>query len=103
MVSIPVVRQFPDIFPNDLLGVPPEQEIDFGIDLFLDTNPISILPYQMAPAKLKELNAQLKDLLDQGFIRPNIYPWGAPVFFVKNKDRSLRMSVDSRQINKLTI
>ncbi|KAH0719580.1 hypothetical protein KY285_015611 [Solanum tuberosum] len=77
--SVPVVNEFPEVFPNDLPGVPPEREIDFGIDLLPDTQPISIPPYIMAPTELKELKEQLKDLLDKGFIRPSISPWGAPV------------------------
>ncbi|KAH0671258.1 hypothetical protein KY285_025475 [Solanum tuberosum] len=77
--SVPVVSEFPKVFREDLPGVPPEREIDFGIDLLPDTQPISIPPYRMAPAELKELKEQLKDLLDKGFIRPSISPWGAPV------------------------
>ena len=81
----PVVREFPEVFPNDLLGIPPEQEIDFGIGLLQDTNIISIPPYRMAPAEMKELKAQLKDLLNKGFIKPSISPWGALILFVKKK------------------
>ena len=66
------MREFPEVFPNDLPRIPPEWEIDFGIDLLPDTNPISISPYRMTTAELKELKAQLKDLLDKGFIRPSI-------------------------------
>ncbi|KAH0680772.1 hypothetical protein KY284_021857 [Solanum tuberosum] len=84
--SVPVVREFPEVFPDDLPGIPPEWEIDFGIDLLPNTQPISILPYRMALAELKELKAQLKDFLDKGFIQPSISPWGAPVLFVKKKD-----------------
>ena len=61
------MREFPEVFPNDLLGIPPEWEIDIGIDLLPDTNPISIPPYRIAPSELKELKAQQKDLLDKGF------------------------------------
>ncbi|XP_070045660.1 uncharacterized protein [Nicotiana tomentosiformis] len=92
--SVPVVRQFPEVFPDDLPGLSPERIIDFGIDLIPGTQPIFIPPYRMAPAKLNELREQLKDLLDKGFIRPSVSPWGAPVLFVKNKDGSLRMCVD---------
>ncbi|KAH0705935.1 hypothetical protein KY285_010456 [Solanum tuberosum] len=101
--SVPVVNEFPEVFPEDLPEVPPEREIDCGIDLLPDTQPISIPPYRMAPAKLKELKEQLKDLLDKGFIRPSVSPWGSPVLFVKKKDGSLRMCIDYRQLNKVTI
>ena len=92
-----------DVFPVDLPSIPPEWEIDFGIDLLLDTQHISIPPYRMAPAELNELKEQLKDLLDKGFIRPSISPWGAPVLFVKKKNGSLHMCIDYRQLNKVTI
>ncbi|XP_033516668.2 uncharacterized protein [Nicotiana tomentosiformis] len=98
-----VVREFSEVFPEDLPGLPPVREIDFGIDLPPDTQPISIPPYRMAPAELKELKQQLQDLLDKGFIRPSISPWGAPILFVKKKDGSLRMCIDYRQLNKITI
>ena len=101
--SVPVVTEFLEVFPNDLPVIPPEREIDFGIDLLSDKNPISIPPYQMSPVELKELKAQLKDLLDKGFIRPSISPWGAPALFVKKKNGSLRMCIDYRQLNKVTI
>ncbi|XP_070026298.1 uncharacterized protein [Nicotiana sylvestris] len=101
--SVPIVREFPEVFPDDLPGLPPERIIDFGIDLMPGTQPISIPPYRMAPAELNELREQLKDLLDKGFIRPSVSPWGAPVLFVKKKDRSFRMCFDYRQLNKVTI
>ncbi|KAH0781716.1 hypothetical protein KY290_001314 [Solanum tuberosum] len=85
-------------FPESFL-----REIDFGIDILPDTRPISIPPYRMAPSELKELKEQLNDLLDKGFIRPNVSPWGAPVLFVRKKDGSLRMCIDYRQLNKVTI
>ncbi|XP_070015847.1 uncharacterized protein [Nicotiana sylvestris] len=101
--SVPIVREFPEVFPDDLPGLPPERIIDFGIDLMPSTQPISIPPYRMAPAEHNELREQLKDLLDKGFIRPSVSPWGATVLFVKKKDGSLRMCVDYRQLNKVTI
>ncbi|XP_070025629.1 uncharacterized protein [Nicotiana sylvestris] len=97
---VPVVREFPEVFLDDLPGLPPERIIDFDIDLMPGTQPISIPPYRMAPAELNELREQLKDLLDKGFIRPSVSPWGVPVLFVKKKDGSLRMCVDYRQLNK---
>jgi hypothetical protein len=101
--DISVVREFSDVFPEDLPGLPPEREIEFGIDLVPSTTPISIPPYRMAPAELKELKDQLQDLLDKRFIRPSVSPWGAPVLFVKKKDGSLRLCIDYRQLNKVTV
>jgi len=103
MDSVPVVREFPDVFHADLRGMPPDRDIDFCIDLAPGTKPISIPPYRMAPPELKELKEQLQDLLNQGFIRPSVSPWGAPVLFVKKKDGSMRMCKDYRQLNKATI
>ena len=82
------------LFTDDLLGVHPKRDIDFNIDLLLDTQPISIPPYWMSPTELKELKAQLKDLLDKGFIQPRISSWGAPVLFVNNKDGTLIICID---------
>ena len=93
MDSVPVVQEFPDVFPSDLPGVPPDRDIDFAIDLEPGTKPISIPPYRMAPAELKELKDQLQDLLSKGFIRPSVSPWGAPVLFVKKKDGTMRMFI----------
>ena len=90
-------------FPEELPGLPPEREIEFCIDIVPGTDPISMPPYRMAPAELKELNEQLKELLDKGFIRPSTSPWGALVLFVKKKDGSLRFCIDYRQLNKVTI
>ena len=101
--EIPVVREFPDVFPDDIAGLPPEREVEFTIDLIPGTEPISIPPYRMAPAELRELKAQLEELLSKGFVRPSISPWGAPVLFVKKKDGSLRLCIDYRQLNRVTI
>ena len=94
--EIPVVREFPDVFPDDIVGLPPEREVEFTIDLIPGTEPISIPPYRMASTYLRELKAQLEELLSKGFIRPSISPWGAPVLFVKKKDGSLRLCIDYR-------
>ncbi|XP_070031963.1 uncharacterized protein [Nicotiana tomentosiformis] len=94
--SVPIVSEFPEVFPEDLPGVPPDRDIDLGIDLLPATKLISIPPYRMAPAELKELKVQLKDLLDKGFIRPSVSPWGATVLFVRKKDGSLRICIDYR-------
>ena len=94
--DIPIVKEFLDIFPDDISGLPPDRAIEFVIELILGTEPISIPPYRMAPAELKELKAQLEELLSKGFIRPSTSPWGAPVLFVKKKDGSLRLCIDYR-------
>ena len=101
--DVPVVRDFLDVFPDDLPGLPPEREIDFPIDLVPGTAPISLPPSRMASAELKELKTQLQELVDRGFIRPSISPWGAPVLFVKKKDDTWRLCIDYRQLNKVTI
>ncbi|KZV28235.1 hypothetical protein F511_02105 [Dorcoceras hygrometricum] len=100
--DIPVVREFPDVFPDEIPGFPPRREIDFSIELVPGTAPISRAPYRLAPAELKELKEQLTDLLEKGFIRPSMSPWGAPILFVKKKDGTMRMCVDFRQLNKAT-
>ncbi|KAL4017118.1 hypothetical protein IC575_024792 [Cucumis melo] len=101
--SEPVVREYPDVFPDELPGLPPPREIDFAIELEPDTAPISRAPYRMASAELKELKVQLQELLDKGFIRPSVSPWGALVFFVKMKDGSMRLCTDYRELNKVTV
>ena len=101
--SVPVVCEFPNVFPEDLHGVPPERKIDFGIDLIPYTQPISIPPDQMSQAELKELNELLKDLLDKGFIKANISSWDVLVLFVKKKYGSLRMFIDYKRLNKVTV
>ena len=99
MDEIPVVREF----PYDIAGLPLDRDVEFTIDLILGTEPISIPPYRMAPEELRELKVQLEELLSKGFIRPSISPWGAPVLFVKKKDGSLRLCIDYRQLNRVTI
>ena len=94
--DIRVVREYPDVFPNDLLGLPPEREVKFGIELLLGTKPISIPPYRMAPIELRELKEQLQDLLDKKFIRPSTSHWGALVLFVKKKDGFLQLCINYR-------
>jgi hypothetical protein len=101
--DIPVVCDYPDIFPDDLPGMPPDRDIEFIIELQSGTAPISKRPYRMPPNQLAELKVQLQDLLDKSFIRPSTSPWGRPALFVKKKDHSLRLCVDYRPLNAVTI
>jgi len=100
---IPVVCEFPDVFPEELPGLPPDREVEFAIELIPGTALISRRPYRMPPNELAELKNQLKELLDKGFIRPSSSEWGCPALFVKKKDQSLRMCVDYRPLNAVTI
>jgi hypothetical protein len=100
---IPVVCEYPDVFPDELPGMPPDRDIEFAIQLQPRTAPISKRPYRMPPAELTELKKQLQELLDKGFIRPSTSPWGCPALFVKKKDESLRLCVDYRPLNAVTI
>nr|GFA54304.1 putative reverse transcriptase domain-containing protein [Tanacetum cinerariifolium] len=101
--DIPVVREFPDVFLEDLLGLPPSRKVEFRIDLIHGAMPVAKSPYRLAPTKMQELTNQLKELQDKDFIRPSSSPWGAPVLFVKKKDGSFRMYIDYRELHKLTI
>ncbi|KAL4362299.1 hypothetical protein GQ457_04G021100 [Hibiscus cannabinus] len=97
------VCDFPGVYLEELPGLPPDREAEFAIETHVDSAPVSISLYRMAPKKLKELKTQLQELLDRGFIRPSTSPWGAPILFVRKKDESLRMCIDYRQLNKMTM
>src|SRR5512142_529001 len=101
--EIPIVREYPDVFPEDLPGMPPKRDIEFRIDLVPGTNPIHKRPYRMAANELAEVKKQVDDLLQKGYIRPSTSPWGAPVIFVEKKDHTQRMCVDYRALNEVTI
>ena len=103
MVDIPVVCEFLDVFPNDLPGLPPDQDVEFKIELLPGTAPISRRPYRMPPNELAELKTQLNELLKKGLIHPSLSLWGCPAIFLKKKDHSLRMCVDYRPLNEVTI
>ncbi|GJT29667.1 putative reverse transcriptase domain-containing protein [Tanacetum coccineum] len=98
-----VIRDFPEVFPEELPGLPPPRQVEFRIDLVPGAAPVARAPYRLAPSEMKELSVQLQELLEKGFIRPSSSPWGAPVLFVKKKDGSFRMCIDYRELNKLTI
>nr|ABA95104.1 retrotransposon protein, putative, Ty3-gypsy subclass [Oryza sativa Japonica Group] len=101
--EIPIVREYPDVFPDDLPGMPPKRDIEFRIDLVPGTTPIHKRPYRMAANELAEVKRQVDDLLQKGYIRPSSSPWGAPVIFVEKKDHTQRMCVDYRALNDVTI
>jgi hypothetical protein len=101
--DITIVCEYPDVFPDDMPGMPPDRDIEFIIELQLGTAPISKRPYRMPPNELAELKIQLQDLLDKGFIHPSASPWGCPALFVKKKDNSLRLCVDYLPLNAVTI
>nr|GEZ68715.1 putative reverse transcriptase domain, aspartic peptidase domain protein [Tanacetum cinerariifolium] len=99
----PIVSEFLDVFPDELPGIPPVREVEFSIELISRADPISKAPYRMASIELKELKDQFQELLEQDFIRLIVSPWGAPVLFVKKKDGSMRLCIDYRELNKITI
>lgn len=96
VMDVPVVKEFVDVIPEDLPGLPPHRETNFKIETIPGVAPISIAPYRIAPLELKELKKQLEELLEKMFIRPSTSLWGAPVLFVKKKDDSLRLCIDYR-------
>ena len=101
--DITIVRDYPDVFLEDLLGLPPKREVEFTIDLALGTTLISKASHRMTLMELKELKIQRHELLDKGFIRPNVSPWEALVLFVKKNDGSMRLCIDYRELNKVTV
>ncbi|GKC47919.1 putative reverse transcriptase domain-containing protein [Tanacetum coccineum] len=101
--DVPIVRDLPKVFPEDLPGLPPARPVEFQIDLISGAAPVARAPYRLVPSEMKELSEQLQELSDKGFIRPSSSPWGAPVLFVKKKDGSFKMCIDYRELNKLTV
>nr|GEY59999.1 hypothetical protein [Tanacetum cinerariifolium] len=100
--DVPIVQDFPEVFPENLPALPPARPVEFHIDLIPGATPVARAPYRLAPSEMKELLEQLQELSDKGFIRLSSSPWGAPVLFVKKKDGSFRMCIDYRELNKLT-
>nr|GEW11704.1 putative reverse transcriptase domain-containing protein [Tanacetum cinerariifolium] len=101
--DVPIIQEFSQVFLEDLPGFPPARQVEFQINLVLGAAPIARAPYQLAPAEMQELSTQLEELSERGFIRPSSSPWGAPVLFVKKKDGSFWMCIDTREINKHTV
>ena len=99
----PYLKDYQDVFPDELPGLPPSRAFDFSIDLIPGAEPISRAPYRMTTTELMELQMQLQDMLDKKMIRPSISPWGALVLFVRKKDGTLRLCIDYMMLNKVTI
>ena len=98
-----LLQEFRDVFPDEILRIPPKRDIDFTIELVPRVAPVSKTPYRMSTPKMLELKMQLQELLEKKYIRPSVSPWGAPVLFVKKKDETLRLCIDCRQLNKVTM
>ncbi|GJW93695.1 putative reverse transcriptase domain-containing protein, partial [Tanacetum coccineum] len=98
-----VILDFPEVFPEELPGLPPPRKVEFRIDLVPRAATVACAPYRLAPSEMRELSIQQQELLEKGFIHPISSSWGAPVLFVKKKDGSFRMCIDYRELNKLTV
>jgi hypothetical protein len=99
----PILREYKYVFPEEIPCLPPRRDIEFSIELVPGVVLMSRAPYRMSTLELVELKLQLKDMLEKGYIRPSVPPWGAPAFLVKNKDGTLKLCIDYRQLNKMTI
>lgn len=98
-----VVKEFPNVFPKEILGIPLNREVEFSIDFLPGTMPISKVPYRMVANQMSNLKEQLQEMLENGYIRPSTSAWGAPVLFVKKMDGSLWLCIDYRGLNQVTM
>ena len=101
--QVPVVCEYPDVFPDELPGMPPDRDIEFIIELVPGAGPIYKKPYRMGTEELAELKKQLEEQLRKGFIRPSASPWGSPVLFLAKRDGTIRLCIDYRSLNEVTI
>ena len=102
-LAIHVVCKFQDVFHGEVSSLPPNRDVEFNIDLVPGSGPVLVAPYRMSPLEFSELKKQLEKMLEKGFIKPSVSPWGASVLLVKKKDGSMRLCVDNKQLNKVTI
>ena len=98
--DIPILREYLDVFPEEILGLPPKRELDFTIELVRGAMPSSKAPYRMNILEWNELKSQLKEHIDKNYIIPSVSPWGAPIILVKRKDGTLHLRIDYCQLNK---
>ncbi|CAN6458939.1 unnamed protein product [Victoria cruziana] len=101
--EIPVIQEYANVFPKELPGLPLEREVEFTIELMPGVHRISKAPYRMAPTELAELKKYIQELMDKGFIQPNISPWGAPILFVKKEDGTMRLCIDYHILNQIDL
>ncbi|KAD5802530.1 hypothetical protein E3N88_13890 [Mikania micrantha] len=101
--DIPIIKDFSEVFPEDLPGLPPTLQVEFRIYVVPSANPVTKSPYRLAPSRLQELPSQLQELSDKGFIRSSVSPWGELVLFLNKKDGSFRMCIDYQELNKLIV
>ena len=103
MEDYQVLQESRDVFPDEIPGLPPKRDIDFKIELVLGAAPVSRIPYMMSTLEMLELKKQLQELLEKKYIRWSVFPWGAPVLFVKKKYGTIKLCIDYIQLNKVTM
>jgi hypothetical protein len=98
-----ILWELKDVFPEEVFGLPPKRDFDFSIDLVHGAVPTSRVPHRMSTPESIELKVQLNEMLDKGYIKPSVSMWGAPSLFSRKKDGTLRLCIDYRKLNKMTI